>query len=310
MTKTVRIRLLAAAVVGAAGAGALGQSNTYLRDWSLISFGNATITSNNHGRALIGGTLSGGASDFGTRLLPASNYLSTDVLAVAGAISVNNVNMQAGNIRHGSTISGNTNFNGGGRRISDGVGAVAGLVEAARVALTADATYYRNLQTSVNVSPPTGQPTGFTFNAAPSGALNVAAFRVPTGFFANNSIQSININLNGASAVLINVPGTSIDFTSNANFVTNFVTDATASRVVWNFFEATSVNLRGKAFFGSILAPLASLSHQGVITGSVAVASINQQSEIHLPSLAAVIPAPGAGALVAAGVLAAGRRRR
>jgi choice-of-anchor A domain-containing protein len=299
---------LAGLVLLAVPAAAHAQQNTLLRDWSLISFGNASSSSNIEGRAMIGGNLTGPASDYGTRLTPASNFLGQDVLRVGGTINKQNINMAAGNIRHGSTVSGNTNFNGGGQRVLDA--ATASMVNDARLLLTADSAFYRNLPATGSVAIPTGQPTGVTFNAVPQGALSRAVFNLPAGFFAANTIQQIDINLNGASGVLINVPGTSINFTSNANFVGNFNTNNARSRVIWNFYEATTINLQGKAFQGAILAPFAALTHQGVISGSVAVASINQQSEIHLPGFAAVIPTPGSAALALVGTLAATRRRR
>ena len=64
------------------------------------------------------------------------------------------------------------------------------------------------------------------------------------------------------------------------------------------------------AFSGAILAPLAHLTHEGVISGSVAVKSIDQRSEIHLPSFVGYIPSPGAAAALMMGGLIASRRRR
>jgi choice-of-anchor A domain-containing protein len=302
------LRAAAGLVLSVTAASASGQSNTLLRDWSLISFGNASSSSNIEGRAMIGGSLTGSTSDYGTRLTPASSFLGQDVLRVGGTINKQNINMAAGNIRHGSTVSGNTNFNGGGQRVFDA--STASLIDDARRLLTADSAFYRTVPATGNVAIPSGQPAAVTFNAVPTGSLNLAVFNLPAGFFAANSIQQIDINLNGASGVLINVPGTSINFSSNGNFVQSFNTDNVRRRVLWNFYEATTINLQGKAFQGAILAPFAALTNQGVISGSVAVASINQQSEIHLPGFQAVIPSPGIGAMGVVGVLVLGRRRR
>jgi choice-of-anchor A domain-containing protein len=307
-SRSLFVRLAAAAPVVLLAGSAFAQSNTYMRDWSLISFGNAFSSSNNQGRAMIGGTLTGGASDYGTRLTPASNFLGQDVLRVGGAISTQNINMAAGNIRHGSTVSGNTNFNGGGQRVADPN--TAALANLARVALTADSAFYRTLPATSSVTIPVGQPAGVTFNPVPTGPNNLAVFNLPAGFFAANTIQSIGINPGTAAAILINVPGTSINFSSGANFTGNFTTDSVRAKFLWNFYEATTINFQGKAFEGAVLAPLAALTHQGVISGSVAVASISQQSEIHLPGFSAIIPAPQAAGPLALLALAALRRRR
>lgn len=302
------VRSVAAVAVLALSTGAQASVNP-MAEFSLISFGNASSSSNNQGRAWIGGNLSGAASDYGTRLTPAANFVTQDVLRVGGNIQVSNINMQAGRVRVGGSVSGNLNFNGGGQRVNDP--GTAAMLAPVQQRLIQDSAFYRALQSTAGVTFPSGQPAGVTFNAVPRGPLSVAVFSINAAqLFSSNLVQSIDLNLNGSQAVLINVAGTNVDFSGNANFVGGFPNNSARSRVLWNFFEATNINLRGKAFEGAILAPFAHLIHQGVISGSVVVASISQQSEIHVPTFNAVIPAPSAAAVLGLLCLSAARRRR
>ena len=281
-----------------------------LGEWSLIAFENASSNSNNQGRAWIGGNLTGSASDYGTRL-NRNLFRPQDILRVGGSIQVSNINMEAGSIRHGGSITGNTNFNGGGQRFA--ASSVASLMPAARGQLLWNSNFLRQMTATSTLTIPTGQPGPLNFNAVPASSgpsAGVAVFNVSGASVFNNSrVQQMDVNFGAATSIVINVSGTTINWT-NGNMIGNLATDFARARIIWNFFEATSINLQGRAFSGAILAPLAHLTHEGVISGSVAVKSIDQRSEIHLPSFVGYIPSPGAAAALVMGGLIASRRRR
>lgn len=109
--------------------------------------------------------------------------------------------------------------------------------------------------------------------------------------FANNQNQQLEIlanTTNSVESIIINVAGTSIrDF----NFIGGNANDTT--NVLFNFFEATTISL-SRQFFGSILAPLATLTASNNIEGSVGVLSIggNHTGEIHQFLTSVSIPEP------------------
>jgi len=110
-----------------------------------------------------------------------------------------------------------------------------------------------------------------------------------------------NDTLNDLGGVIINVPGTNVDFSKNNNKVSaNYFLSTTEGRakVLWNFFEATTIKLNAN-FYGSILAPLALLTSSSDIDGSVAVYGLTEQhsGQIHLPTPELSAPSSGADAI-------------
>jgi choice-of-anchor A domain-containing protein len=287
---------------GAASAGVLS-------DWNLIVQNNLTSTSEVEGRAAVGGNLGGPASNYGIKLTPAANYVSTDVLLVGGNITATNVNMNAGRLRlGGSKGSANINFNGGGGPvIQDPTTAsqVAGLFSQ----VTSISSFLGSLAPTNSVTFPGQQPAGVTFNAVPNGD-GVAVFSISASqLFGNNKVQSMDLNLGAATSVIINVTGDSSSWDAG-NFVGNFNSAYARSHVLWNFVNANTINWSsGRTLSGALLAPNAHLTFTGTMEGSVFVKSLDQRGEVHLPTYQGYVPAPGAlGLLGLAGL--AGRRRR
>lgn len=302
------IRLQFAAACAASMLAANAMAAGTFSDFNLVVRGNLDSTSEVEGRTAIGGNLSGTSSNYGIRLTPASSYLSVDSVIVGGNIGVQNMNVNAGNVRLGGTRSGNINMNGGGSVIADPAAGLA--VSALGSQMVSTSSFLSGLAATNTVSIPSSQPGPLNFSAI-AGSNGVAVFNVNgAAVFNNNRVQQMDIAFNGASSVIINVSGTSINWT-DGNFVGSFTTAFARSRVLWNFYEATSINLGGRAFNGALLAPAASVSFQGVIEGSAWVNSMTQRGEVHRPEYAGFIPAPGAGlALAAAAGFAARRRRR
>lgn len=277
-----------------------------LNQFNLIVTGNLNSQSEVEGRTLIGGSLSGSASNYGVMLNPAQS-LGTDVLVVGGNITAQNVNINAGNLRLGGTNGAqNLNFNGGGQLIADpsisGIGATVG------AELASNSQALAQLAATNTVNFPSPQPGPLNFQCIPD-SNGLAVFNVPGSLvFSNNNVQQIDINFNGATNVIINVTGTNINFTQG-NFVGNFTSMFARSRVLWNFHQATNIDIGGKAFNGALLAPAASYTSQGVNEGSVYVASFTQRGEVHLPGYIGIVPAPGVAAFPIAALLMARRRR-
>ena len=116
--------------------------------------------------------------------------------------------------------------------------------------------------------------------------------------------------------VVINVAGTDINFGANFNGP-----DGLGSKVIWNFYEATTLNFTN-SFYGSVLAPNAAMSNSNFIQGSVAASALDQRGAIQMSNytgklafadLQNAVPEPATWAMMIlgfGGIDAVLRRRR
>lgn len=298
--------LLGACAIIATGGAAV--ADVAFTDFNLVVLGNLDSTSEVEGRTAVRGNLSGPSSTYATKLTPPAAYIGVDTLVVGGNLQATTINLNAGNLRlggsQGSTI---VNYNGGGLRITDA--GAAGMVDSLGAQMFSARATLASYAATAAVTLPGSQPAGVVFNAVP-GPGGVAVFTVDgNALFNNDKVQQMDLHLNGASSVIINVAGPTVSW-NFGNMVGGFTTADARSKVIWNFYEATAIDLTSKALNGSLLAPAAQVSFQGVIEGSAFVGSMTQRGEVHLPLYTGVVPGPGAGSLAAAGALVALRRRR
>lgn len=120
-----------------------------------------------------------------------------------------------------------------------------------------DTSVYTNLSNSLGALANTGtvslNTTSDTLTlTGTSSGLNV--FDLTAAQFNASQTQTIDINAPTGSTVLINVAGTTDAFNGNGQVNE---TGVTAANVLYNFFQATTVNLSSKDPEGSVLAPLA-----------------------------------------------------
>jgi len=97
---------------------------------------------------------------------------------------------------------------------------------------------------------------------------------IETFFVSGATLNTVNTlatfqNVDPAATIVINVDGTSITMNGGTSaFKSN------SNRIVWNFYEATSISLNGYAFMGSLLAPTANIvGSNGVFWGQVFINS-------------------------------------
>jgi choice-of-anchor A domain-containing protein len=292
---------LAATLVGFVGFAHAGAVN----DWNLIVLNNLANSSQDiEGRAFVGGNFTGGSPTVAKNLTPASNWLGVTNLAVVGNVSVQNLNMQSGNLRHGGTFSGNFNANGGGNRAQ--INTLGAQRTAIAGELTSLSSFLRTLTPNSTATFPSSQPSAVRYTASGSGlaVFNVSAANV----FNSSLIQQIELNAGSATSIVINVSGTTVNFT-NGNMVGAWTSSFARSKVIWNFWEATSMFF-DRNFNGAVLAPNAHLRNTTAIDGSVFVSSMQQDGEVHLPNYTGFVPTPGSLALLGAAGLIATRRRR
>jgi len=299
--RSLSLRLWGVGAACALGSSALASP---LYDYNLVVLGDLFSTSEVDGTAFIGGNLSGPASNYATKLVPSGDWLGITTLSVGGNIA-STINLQAGNLALGGMNNGTVNFNGGGRMIIDPtLGTQTGALAAQ---LQQTSSVLSGLTANSTVTGPGGSPSPVVFQAAPAGPQNLAVFSIDgNAIFSNPNTQQIELALNGADAIVINVSGTDIVFNSG-NFVGSWLTPDVRARAIWNFYEAETITL-DRNFNGAILAPLAHLTNSTDIDGSVFVGSFDQLGEVHLPMYTGIVPAPAGLALL--GIASLTRRRR
>ena len=106
--------------------------------------------------------------------------------------------------------------------------------------------------------------------------------------FLKNFQRQLDLNMNGASSVVIDVTnlptttGSSTTAIPNTFSFAGDFTDANTSKVIWNFGTLEGNLTASNNFFGSIIAPDANFSTSSDINGSIFVQSfLSQSGEIH-----------------------------
>ena len=295
------------------------------QNYNAIIFNDLNTTSDIEGRTFVGNNFTGSNSaNLGIHLK--SSTPATDRSFVVGnnLSSGNPLNLQRGSLYiDGSTNGRIINYNGG-----SGAGLVvdhsidAALAEIRGYSI-AQSDALRALVADSVVSLPTNQPAPTKFFAT-AGADGLAVFNVSAASIFGNSLgQQFELIADANTTnVLINVSGTSVNWT-NGNMVGSFTDNYWQGHTLWNFYEATSINLGSKQFNGGILAPKASITTAGNIDGLVVANNLTTTAEVHLPDsnsstafayegYAAPVPEPGSVVflLAAGGLFLIVRNRR
>lgn len=328
---------LAAAVVAVCSMSA--DAATLLNTYSVITRGSVTLNTSPriHGRTLIGGSLTANNSavfgaQSGTFSLP-DDY----ALVVLGSLSApgNYVNVDRGRVRYGGA-AGTLHFNMNGATdpkialisAADPFTSAELTQQLADLAtLSADYAGMSPTATFQGSFAPNHQVNHFTIESTVGGVavLNTSS----TDLFSKNGLLLSNAASTDANYLVINVSGSIINqsgafkFDSDvASSLAAFVQENNttfASKLIWNFHEATEINLTGNAWLGTILAPNATLaSGTGNIWGGLAVNTITGfNGEVYglgdtpnVPPPSTGIPTPSAAAGGLALLAGAAMKRR
>lgn len=261
----------AAMLSGTASAGPLG-------DYNLVLFGDLNTSSNVkvYGKALIGGDLKS-SGEFGSHLTDAS-FNATNNVEVLGNVASPNLTVQNGYLGYGKNKSiGNLNCNEGGMpqnscvRKLDDVAAVSSKLDSFYGVLSAESDFYRDF---AGVGSVNGTNLSYSGLATDLVVFNVAG----TDLFASNA--NWQLDFGNAANVVINVSGKDLLNPGSVNLSGSGFTTSTYSNILWNFYEATSLNL-ANGWKGNVLAVDADLKIMNDVDGSVAAKSYTGSGQIH-----------------------------
>lgn len=295
-----------------------------LKQFNVVVFGDLNTNSDVEGRTLVLGNVMGGSGTFFTRsnLVAPSDY---GALVVAGSVSGGWKNV---NGNGNASIAGdaqNMNMNGGTAYVGGTAKNVNGKkVTGAKVDVPDVETGLKDFSTQLTTLKPTSA-VSVTKNKADfvvtPDAAGQAIFEILDGGSFFKSINEITFTMNGADSVVINVGGTDLDISEN---FLGGIGSKIASSLIWNFYEASKVTF-GSEFFGTVLAPYASIHNGNAINGSVVADNFTLRgaarqfsftgdvafpvSVIALP-VEADVPEPAALALLLGGIAAAFVLRR
>lgn len=242
----------------------LGAGNPF----NLIVFDASTISNGSDvtGKALFGGNITITGYAVGT------SYTSNqgDVLLVNGNLTFNSGQTNWGNVKATGTISGNFTAANGAKIPNTTLGVNVATI---RTELETRATYWGTLanQNGTATLAGTGLLTLDCLNSTGQVIFNITAAQIATCW----GVEIIN----GANAqgILINVSGTSVVFSSKA-----LNTYPSQTKIVWNFYQATTIDINSIGLKGTVLAPFAAATfNNGHVDGNVIFRTISGNGETH-----------------------------
>jgi choice-of-anchor A domain-containing protein len=205
------------------------------------------------------------------------------MLSIVGNIVAGNpINLNAGSLRlKGSSNGRIINYNGGGALVPDPAlsdGPITARVQEASAQLAAEAA-------NNGVTLPSGQPGPAKFQVTTTTDDGVAIFQVAgADLFGNNLVQQIELIPGSASTIVINVTGSTVNWSGNGNMVGSFNSSHWRSNVIWNFPQATTINMGSRNMMGAVLAPYAAVTTSANLDGSVVVRALTTTAEVHQPT--------------------------
>ncbi len=266
--------------------------NAILNKWNAIIVNNITSVSEIEGRTFVGGNYSiSNSHQFGFKLN--GNSSSDVVFAVAGNVTTNgnaNIKVFYGSAAVTTSVSNTAwfSFQNGGSLAAPSSWPAANSPIAD---ITAASVYWQTLTANSTITYPTNQDGPVKFNCATGAAT--AIFHVTDDQVFNNSyVQQIELNVDetATQTIIINVESTTGNINWNkGNMVGLFNNDKWRSKVIWNIYTKANNGKMGtinfnSGFGGALISPSATVTTNSNIDGSVVVANININSEIHNPN--------------------------
>jgi len=279
------------AFTSTARAQSLGAAN----DYNAFIFGNFTSSgSDTEGRLAVGGNADLSGYSVGTSL----DTTRGNTLVVGNNLTFTNGQVNKGNAVYGSSATTS------GFGIPDG-----GLIQGNPVDFASAQSQLTQLSGSL-----AGMGANGSFNdhygtlqfVGTDPALNTFTVTAPSV----NSANGIQINAPANSTVIINIGGDNIFF----DYFGISIANTDKQKVLYNFYEATTLTIAGITVQGSVLAPLANVSFtNGNVEGTLIANNVTGNGEYHDFKFQGTLPIPEPSGVALVGLSLASlafRRRR
>jgi len=253
-----------------------------MRKYNLIVLDDLSTTSDVEARTFVGGNFIGANSaNFANHLGGVATATESTLVVVGNIVAGNPINLQAGSVRLGGSRNGRAiNFNGGGSLIQDSTLSDASMTLQLQAASTGLSTIAPNNSAVLAGS----NSNSIRFNVTNVNDCGMAIFNVNAAdLFSDSRASQIELNPGSAGTIVINVAGTAVNWSNAANMVGNFTNTTWRGKVLWNFYQATSINLGSHNMMGAFFAPYAAVTTQANMDGSVVALSLTTTSEVHQP---------------------------
>jgi choice-of-anchor A domain-containing protein len=270
----------------------IASASSVLYNYNVVTLGNFTENSHVNFNTFVGGDLYGGSNSVFSMTSGSSNPVGLTIAGVNRAYDIKVNNGKNVVLTDAASNQGSIIRNGGGQIQYDSTLAQQKAAISSELASTSAAFKALASNQSAPVVTQNGQ---FTFTANKSTAVNgVAVFTLDGSKLSSQSIQN-GISIAGdylssdIKGIIINVTGTSITH-SQGNFNGAWNNDAVRTKTLWNFADATSLDLQ-KNFNGTILAYNANVTQGSTsIDSPVFAKTLVSNGEIHGPLYTGYVP--------------------
>ena len=285
----------------------LAGSSKVFADFDFVIFGNVSGNNHLHGSTYVDGSvLASGTTEFGDGYDGTSN--NGNSLVIRGDYNPSWEKVLKGNVLYGGSEYANDVDNTTGRS-QDGQNY---FTKAASVEIDSYGINQSNFQAlseyySTSSTSSLSSMIGIDLSGNAGVGVNYYSMTEEVfkgiGVTGNTSVFISDSDVDNNDIYIINVAGTNISW-GGLNF--NGIDSSLEGRIIWNFYEAETLNLTG-AFYGTVLAADANLSYGNNIYGNVVVNNLYGNGEVYakgsyFPEVPAV-PAPSALLLSSMGLV-------
>lgn len=247
--------------------------NAILKRWNVITSGDLESVSHVNGAVYVGGDITvNGNLEVGNGKTLAGNEVS---LAVAGDItSASEVHVNSGSAVVGGSVNSSTKIllNGSGSPTYTQNNSSA-LPTSPITAVTSASEYWSTLASNGSIG--TSSSGSLVFDC--SAGFSVAVFSISSADFQAANSQGFKLVwADSTTDVIINISGDS--WNMDGNFLDGF-RSSTTSHVIFNFYDATSVNLNGEVD-GYVIAPHAIVTDNTDIYGGIMAEVLNTSAQV------------------------------